>query len=675
MAEVTELEVGVLVAIICVFLLVFVWFFLSKRREVRESRAAEKTIPQAKPTKRSRHVDDPDTDTSEDSDHDEPVSKVDDDDCYLQQLQETRQARQRKHVSDVQQPKVQQQKIVQQQKMVQQPAAEVPLKQVAQIQQLLQTASCIKRGSPSIYKIPVKITKTVAEGIEKAEVGTPHPTPKPTRVFMAVGATGAGKSTLINAMVNYFMGVKFEDDCRFKLITDEVKQSQAHSQTQKITSYTIYWHEASPVDYNLIIIDTPGFGDTRGVAQDKRITAQIKDFFSLKGDAGIDQIHGIGFVAQSSMVRLTQTQKYVFDSVLSVFGKDIANNIFIMSTFSDGAEPPVKGAIKAAEVPHCNFVQFNNEYLFASNTTSIDVNGAFWNLAYESFKKFFTHFTRTETVSLQLTRDVLKERQHLETVVTGLQKNISDGIKKIDVLNQEEQVMRKHEADILKNKDFKYKVKTFKHRKVDISGQGRYVTNCQKCNFTCHESCVYANDGDKHRCAAMDGRGQANASCRVCPATCHWTLHKNNPYYFETYEEEETRTLSDLKKEYQSSSTKITGVQGMIQKLEEELENLYSQVFLDVRKVRKCLDRLGEIALKPSPLTDADYIGLLIQAEKNEQKPGFKKRIEYLSEVKEQAELMADLKDDEIEKLTREGAKMWWKKFQNKKKSQEKSCT
>ena len=51
-------------------------------------------------------------------------------------------------------------------------------------------------------------------------------------------------------------------------------------------------------------------------------------------------------MAQSPLVRLTHTQKYIIDSILSVFGKDIAGNIFLMTTFADGAYPPVVDAIK-----------------------------------------------------------------------------------------------------------------------------------------------------------------------------------------------------------------------------------------------------------------------------------------------------------------------------------------
>ena len=96
------------------------------------------------------------------------------------------------------------------------------------------------------------------------------------------------------------------------------------------------------------MIDTPGFGDTAGLERDKEIVTQMKEFFSIQS---IDQLHGIGFVTQAPLVRLTPTQRYVFDSILAVFGKDVADNIFLMVTFSDGMQPPVLDAIKAANVP------------------------------------------------------------------------------------------------------------------------------------------------------------------------------------------------------------------------------------------------------------------------------------------------------------------------------------
>ena len=95
---------------------------------------------------------------------------------------------------------------------------------------------------------------------------------------MVVGATGARKTTLINGMANYILGVKWEDQYRFKLISE--KTDQTKSQTKCITAYTFYKDIGSPLPYTRSVNDPPGFGDTGGLERDKQIK-QIKDFFSV----------------------------------------------------------------------------------------------------------------------------------------------------------------------------------------------------------------------------------------------------------------------------------------------------------------------------------------------------------------------------------------------------------
>lgn len=43
------------------------------------------------------------------------------------------------------------------------------------------------------------------------------------KTILMLGATGTGKRTLINAMINYVVNVSFNDECRFKIsnLTDK----------------------------------------------------------------------------------------------------------------------------------------------------------------------------------------------------------------------------------------------------------------------------------------------------------------------------------------------------------------------------------------------------------------------------------------------------------------------
>ena len=159
--------------------------------------------------------------------------------------------------------------------------------------------------------------------------------------------------------------------------------------------------------------------------RDKEITEQIKEFFSISPPEGIDHLDGIGFVVQSSQSRLTKTQEYIFDSILSIFGKDVSQNIFMMITFVDGQRPPVLEAIKKAEIPSTVSFKFNNSALYADNSTdheSSDFNfdEMFWKMGAGSFKKFFVEFPKYPSVSLRLTKEVLQEREQLQISLEGL---------------------------------------------------------------------------------------------------------------------------------------------------------------------------------------------------------------------------------------------------------------
>ncbi|KAL0201623.1 hypothetical protein M9458_004810, partial [Cirrhinus mrigala] len=159
----------------------------------------------------------------------------------------------------------------------------------------------------------------------------------------------AGKTTLINVMVNYILGVKWQDAYRFKLINEVTNRTQAKSQTSIVSSYELYSQPGFQIPYLLTIIDTPGFGDTRGLAHDKLVAEQVKSF--LCSPLGINHIDAVCFVVQASLVRPTASQSYVFDSILSISGKDVAENIIILTTFLDSKEAKALKAIKAADLP------------------------------------------------------------------------------------------------------------------------------------------------------------------------------------------------------------------------------------------------------------------------------------------------------------------------------------
>ena len=529
---------------------------------------------------------------------------------------------------------------------------------------LLYTSEELQHGSPSIYKPHMRDEMSRENSmIARKSIGRPcrNGHGENEKVFLVVGATGAGKSTLINGIVNYMFGVEWKDDFRFKLITENDKLTQADSQTSDITAYTFHAMEGSPTPYTFTVIDTPGFGSTEGLKRDKEITEQIKEFFSISPPEGIDHLDGIGFVVQSSQSRLTKTQEYIFDSILSIFGKDVSQNIFMMITFVDGQRPPVLEAIKKAEIPSTVSFKFNNSALYADNSTdheSSDFNfdEMFWKMGAGSFKKFFVEFPKYPSVSLRLTKEVLQEREQLQISLEGLNDQIQIGLNRIEEMRQEEIVLQQHEAKIKANKDFTYQVKLVKPSYISLEGTGQHTTTCVTCNMTCHKSCAIPLDCNKSCCWAMNEFG----NCRICPRKCNWSAHRNHPYQIEYKLVTETRTVEDLKQKYHKAVEGKATAEKMMRSLDESLQKVHLQVLTMIKQAQHSVRRLDEIALKPNPLTEVEYIEVLIESEKRGAKPGYQQRINYYEEAKRQAEMLSKVKDEKesqklMQKLSRKG--------------------
>ena len=504
---------------------------------------------------------------------------------------------------------------------------------------------------PKIYQPHLQTLKEDKKNrIAVRVVGKTNPNPNdpaPGRVLMVVGATGTGKSSVINGLTNYIYGVNWEDDFRYKLILDESQNSQTQSQTSWITAYTFYpTIEHSNLHSTITVIDTPGFGDTGGIQRDKEIVDQIKAFFSDQKSHYVDQLHAVAFVASASSVRLTATQKYIFDATLSIFGKDIESNIFFIATFADAETPPVYEAAREAKIPYSKAYKFNNSVLYTENVSpaygsedegNIEFNKQFWVMGAKGFERFFRDLLPMEPRSLFLTREVLKEREHLEATVKGLQPQIKLRLGQIDTLQQERKVLEDHEVEINKNKDFKYTV-TQQQEILVLLKPGEIVTHCNSCHKTCHYPCALPNKDQKKYCSAMDNNG----NCTVCIGRCCWQLHDNTNYRHDIEVVTVEKIYDHQKGLYEAALAKKSVMQCLIDTKEKQLRDLNEVVYGMIDEMRTTLQRLKEIALKPNPLTQVQYIDLLIETEKQEAKPGFQERIKALNDIRERAELMSD---------------------------------
>ncbi|RXN13888.1 PHLOEM PROTEIN 2-LIKE A3 [Labeo rohita] len=295
---------------------------------------------------------------------------------------------------------------------------------------------------------------------------------------------------MINAMINYMLGVKREDKIWFEITDDQSDRTSAHSQTSIITVYGFYLQE-SPI--HLTIIDTPGYGDTHGVDLDKQITVSL---YSLSKSAeGIHEIDAVCLVIKATKKRLSDRQQYIFDAVQSLFGRDIAENTVLL--FAHSTEYPPKNAltaVKEAEIK-CAVNDKNQPVYFLFDNCQSDaadeeyemIQEQSWNLSFRGMTQFFKFLDTIRPKSLKMTRDVLQEEQ-LEAQISNLKSRVELMQLKQNELKQTQEALEQNKEHVKKNENFEYEVKVFYKEKVDIDPA---VASMAICCTVCEENCHY----------------------------------------------------------------------------------------------------------------------------------------------------------------------------------------
>ncbi|KAK9532103.1 hypothetical protein VZT92_009505 [Zoarces viviparus] len=472
----------------------------------------------------------------------------------------------------------------------------------------------IHEGSPNVYQLR-PTTKNIGT-LKRMTLGEKNPNKK-NKTILLVGETGAGKSTLINALVNFAIGVKWEDDVWFKIVEDE-KKKQLESQTSDVIVYEIFGFEDETLPYSLTIIDSPGYGNTDGIEQDVIVSQRLFDLF--RSEDGVDEMNVVGLVLKATENRLDERLSYVFNSVVSLFGKDMEHNIVVLITYSNGRTP--RNALKALEA--ANIKSARNEenqpvyFLFDNcqneeRTDDIEDLQHADKIATKGMKQFIDFLGKTEPQKLEITVHVLNERIRLTACIQNLQERIQYIKLKRTEIQQTKEAVKKHEQEMKMNEEFTVEVDEA-YKDIERIGGGWWwlmffegATCCKVCEENCHyPGCTVATTPSW--CEVMkDGR------CTACTKKCPVAAHVKEGWRFVSKTRRVKKTLQDVKVKYEKNKGENEKKMSLLESLQKEIKNLEANKTQLLYEAYEHVVRLEQIALNVVSMSTYVHLDFLIE--------------------------------------------------------------
>ena len=316
--------------------------------------------------------------------------------------------------------------------------------------------------------------------------------------MLLIGETGSGKTSFLNLMCNYGMiqtlgkQVGIESFKQFHNIKLENSLScKMESKTDGATLYT--------VEYNVVnigIIDTPGFGDSRGLDVDKQHVIKIID--ALKTE---DYINCVCLVINGRNSRMSATLRYVLSEITAILPREVLNNVIIIFTNAADPldlnfEPTVLAEFLGKNIenyfcienPYCRIEKakaktdkLSIEKIARSLQKSFDETAQTLDQMFDTIKDFQKVYTSKFT-KLYETKQAIEKKVIILLVAYDNQTKLEDKIKKA----QEEAEAALKTKTL--NKDFK---STQAIERVITKDTSRHNTLCghPNCYSNCHAPC------------------------------------------------------------------------------------------------------------------------------------------------------------------------------------------
>ena len=377
------------------------------------------------------------------------------------------------------------------------------------------------------------------------------PIPVDKYKMLLIGETGSGKTSFLNLLCNYGLvkELGFEVGVEHFHSFNEIQIENAVANKMESKTSDAMKYAVSLGDTNLEIIDTPGFGDSRGMDEDKKHITRIIN--ALKKE---DYVNCVCLIINGRASRMSATLGYVLSEITSILPRTIIDNIIVVFTNTTGLLQLNfdLGTLNhyfgrdlqhsfCIENPYCLFEKANEKKGLMSRELLAESLKDEFERAAKTLNRLFTTMKSFKIVHTNDFLMLYKKKEKIEGTITN-------ALKKYEYQSQVEKEIEETEKQIKKATNEKEFHKEFSHRRTLTETVPKdtdyHNTMCiaKGCTSNCHEHCnlnIITDSNQFKYCWCMGGGDR----CRICGH--EYTFHRHT-YYLYTKKE---KTWWDIDKE------------------------------------------------------------------------------------------------------------------------------
>jgi GTP-binding protein EngB required for normal cell division len=432
---------------------------------------------------------------------------------------------------------------------------------------------------------------------------------------LACGETGSGKSTIINGLANLCAKSSMsgracikvaiptrylQQSPEFASVTgSEVGGSGTSSQTQSCASYNMT-HTTADAIVQLQVIDSPGFSDTRGVAQDEVNMSKIIDTVSTLPQP----LTSLVLVLNGATSRHTINVRNVISRLRGNMPDAVLKNLVIVCTnctahTCNTDKDAMRKELGLAASDKAEFFYIQNS-AFSSNpdTWTDHIRSEIakdWKVCRSELHRLVVHLAskvaRTgapspapvDWLAMREARMRLKQALHAALLDTQQYRQV------LASLDQAELLMKQNSADV---NAFSNYIRRTQQTVTELVDASYHSTICSTCNAVCHDGCglsEISNRGDNafKGCVAFSGR----ENCSVGTCRCSYTTHYHGRKTMRTTVKTLETVLTDMKAKYDQAVSGKSSAASMLATLASSRANVeQSQRALGKRMLKECED-------------------------------------------------------------------------------------